>query len=239
MDNPTNNPTNNQTDNPTGNPIYNPADNPTNNPTDNQTNNQTNNPADSPTYNPITNAPTDAPIDAPEEILFINQYLRTKEMFKEIFQYSFTKSPRMIFIFIVVLVVIISSIFLIYSPGRFQFNYLAVIYLCIVAIFIFTLIFRYFQSINLSYKRDLEISNGVPAEIRMSLTDNTMESYNVFSESKFNISYKSVKKVIIIKNYYLLLTEAKHYIVIKKDGFIKGAPEEFLAFIQTKVVKSG
>jgi hypothetical protein len=94
---------------------------------------------------------------------------------------------------------------------------------------------RHSEEANLSYKRDLENNNGNPIEIVVIMTADGIDSSRVDLKSKIHISYQSVKKLMISKNHYILLTEAKQSITFQKDGFVKGTSDEFLSFLNQKI----
>ena len=171
------------------------------------------------------------------DILFENQYERTKKFHKEIYTYSFFKRPIMLALYIVLSFIFILCILSMLFLDIFQFENAARI-VSIIPIVVVVMIVRYFRVIDISYKRDLELNNGEPAKIIMTLTNEGIETCRANTESKNHISFQCIMKIITTHNYYLLLTEAKHYIVFKKDGFCKGTPDEFLSFIKGKIVKS-
>ena len=172
-------------------------------------------------------------------ILFENQYARTKDFHREIFLYSFFKRPSRVVLHVLLASIFILSILSLLFPGVFPFGNTAVIYLPFwVVVVAVMMIVRYVKTVEISRKRDLEINNGEPVEIKMILTDDGIESFRADSESKIHISYQNIKKIITIRNYYILLTEAKYYIAFKKDGFVTGTPDEFVSFIKSKVIKS-
>ena len=171
------------------------------------------------------------------DILFENQYERTKDFHKEIISYSFFKRPLIMAVYIVLALIFVLCILSMLFPGVFPFDNIAGIYLPFLVIVVVVMIVRYVRTVEISHKRDLEINNNEPVEAKMILTNDAIETCRVNSESKNHISYQSIKKIISTHNYYVLLTEAKHYVVFKKDGFITGTPDEFLSFIKSKIIK--
>ena len=171
------------------------------------------------------------------DIIFENQYERSKDFYKEMFTYSFFKRPPMMAAYIVFALIFVLCILSLLFPDMLLFDNTAGIYTPIFIITVVVMVIRYVRTVEISYKRDLEINNGEPVEIKIKLTSDVIETCRVNSESKNNISYQSVRKIITTRNYYVLLTEAKQYIVLKKTGFITGTPDEFLPFAKRKVVK--
>ena len=171
------------------------------------------------------------------DILFENRYERTKAFHKEIISYSYFKRLQSLALYIVLTLIMVFCSLVLLFPAVLPFYKTAGIYLLFLAIFVVMMIVRYARTVKIGYKRDLEINNGKPAEIKMILTSDGIEACNVNSESKNHISYQSIRKIITTRNYYVLLTEAKHYVAFRKEGFVTGTPDEFVSFIKSKVIK--
>ena len=169
------------------------------------------------------------------DILFENQYKRTKEFHKEVYSFSFFKQPLNMFIYIIVALVLTGCFLSVILPRVFPVDNSVWLYISVLVIVVAIRFVRYFRAVEISRKRDLEVNNGELVEMRIILTKEGIESCCVNSESKNHISYQSIRKIILIRHYYVLLTEAKHYIVLKKDGFVKGTPDEFLSFINSRL----
>ena len=169
------------------------------------------------------------------DIFIENQYIRTKEFHKEILLHSLFKRPRMLVAYIALAVIFIVCIFSLPFPGILLYSSTAGIAIPFSIFIVVLLVIRYFRTVDICYKRDLEINNGEPVEVKMILTSDGIETCRVNSESKNHFSYNSVKKIITTRNYYALLTEAKYYIVFRKDGFITGTADDFLSFINNKI----
>lgn len=171
------------------------------------------------------------------DIIFENRYLRTKEVHKEIHSHYFFKRPLVIVEYILLALVMILCILSLPFPDVFPLRSVAIFWLPISVLAVAAMIIQYVKTVNISQKRDLEINDGKPVEVRMILTNDVIETCLVSPETKYHFSYHSIRKIMTTRNYYVLLTEAKHSIVFKKDGFVKGSPDEFLPFVRTKVNK--
>jgi len=169
------------------------------------------------------------------DILFENRYERTKGFHKEIISYSFFKWLQSLAVYIVLTLIMIFCSLALLLPGVFSFDNTTRIFFLFLAIVVVMLIVRYVRTVEISYKRDLEINNGKPADIKVILTNDEIEVCSVNSGSKNHISYQHIRKIITTRNYYVLSTEAKHYIAFRKDGFVMGTPDEFISFIKSKV----
>ena len=141
------------------------------------------------------------------DILFENQYERTKNFHKELFSYSFFKRPLMMAVYIVLSLIIILCILSLLFSGVFPFDNTARIYLPFLVIVVILMVIRYVRTVEINYKRDLELNNGEPVEIKMILTNDGIEICRLNSESINHISYQSIRKIISTHNYYILLTE--------------------------------
>ena len=170
-------------------------------------------------------------------IFFENQYTRNKDYHKEIITYSYLKTPMSVVVYIIVALFFIPFVISLFFPSVLPFENSSKFYVLFLLIGPAVRITSYFKALEIGYKRDLENNNGEAIEIKIIATNDGIESCRVNSESNNHFSYKSIRKIIKTHNYFLLLTEAKQYIVFKKDGFIKGTPEEFLPFIKSKVTK--
>ena len=165
------------------------------------------------------------------EILFENQYERTKEFHIEIITYAFFKRSV-----IVMFNIIFSQIIVICVLSFYGFH--IEIYIFILIITVVRRIIRCVRAIHTSYKQDLENNNGEHLKIKIIVTKEGIADGFAHSESKNYTSYDSIRKIVQSKNYYALITEANQYLIFKKEGFIKGRSDEFLSFIKSKELKS-
>ena len=171
---------------------------------------------------------------------FENRYERTKEFHKEIITYSIVKNPATLIAYIPLIIIFAMSIISLLSPGVLPFSLSrnsAIRNCTFLAVLAAVIIYRYIKTLKNDYKRDIETNNGEPMKVEMVLTDDGIGMYSIDQDAKAHIPYKSVTKIINTKNYYGLLTEAKQLMFFKKDGFIKGSPDEFLPFIRSKITE--
>ena len=174
------------------------------------------------------------------ETFFENRYERTMEFHKEIVTHTMIKSPGALIGYIPLGMLLIISIMSLISPGTLPIHFSntsAVRNISFFAILTAYIIARYIRAPKNDYKRDIETNNGEPMKVEMALTNDGVGMYSVNQDAKAHIPYKSVTKIITTKNYYGLLTEAKQIMFFKKDGFVKGSPDEFLPFIKSKVTE--
>ena len=169
---------------------------------------------------------------------FKNQFIRTKEIHKEIFIHSFFKRPVMLVIYGLFVFILFLNIPSIISSGSFSLTNINGFTTLFAAVLFAATIVRYFRMTDISYKRDLENNNGEQIEAIITLTDDGIDICRANSESRNHIQYRSVRKVITTRNSFLLITETEQYIVIKKDSFVVGTSDEFFTYITRRVSQS-
>lgn len=171
------------------------------------------------------------------EMLFENRYSRSKEFYREYLAYSYFLRPVFLILWTVFTLILILDVLSLPFPGILPYLSPSGIYIAVYTIISIFMIVRYFRAVDISYKRDLEINNGNPIGIMMIVTADEIEACFADSETGNHFSYQSVRRVKKTRNYYVLLTEAKHSIVFRRDGFVTGTPDEFLSFIKNRITK--
>jgi len=171
------------------------------------------------------------------DILFENQYTRTKESNKEIYLYYYFKRPKLLAIHIPIAIITILCVISLFIPSQFPFEFSTVI-LIIMCLSIYAItIIRYSRTAEINYKRDLETNNGEPIDIKMIVTSDGIDACRANPDSKSHVSFQSIREIMKTQNYYVLLTEARLIIAFKKDGFVYGTPDEFLEFLKSRWTK--
>ena len=95
----------------------------------------------------------------------------------------------------------------------------------------------FFRNKELAYNRDLETNKGSPIEIKLSITENSINILRGLDQA-INIELINIEKVVKTKNYYILVSKAKLAISLKKDSFINGTAKQFEEFLkQKKLIK--
>ena len=168
------------------------------------------------------------------QTIFENQFICTKDYYKEYYKYICFKKPIMITINIILsisfIVSILSMIFpkiVVLDANMAEANIATVLIILCLQVYVF------FRNKNLAYNKALEKNNGNPMEVKLA---NTEKNINIFinSEKDMNIEFTNIEKTIETKNYYILVSKAKLAIALKKDGFIKGTANEFEEFLKQK-----
>lgn len=168
------------------------------------------------------------------KVLFENQFIRTKDYYKEYYRGIYLKKPIILIFNIILSISFITNLLLMIFPKLgTQNSNTSLVNIATILIILCIQIYVYISNVNLEYNRELERNKGNCNEIRLLITEDGINiSTNL--ESNVNIEFKNIGKVIKTKNYYILLTKAKLGIALKKDGFIKGTAKEFEKFLTEK-----
>ena len=164
-------------------------------------------------------------------ILFENNYTRTKELAKEIYQHFYFKRPlNIIFDVLFGLSFIANIVSLIL--GQYSNNGV----LIFAPLFIAFQFYLYFKAVSVMIKRDNEVNSDNPIHVETIVTDEFIR--NTASTGSVNeIPYSKIKKAIQTKNLILLWSKANLIYIFRKDSFTKGDTAEFIAFLRQKGFK--
>lgn len=168
------------------------------------------------------------------EVYFENQFICSKNYYKEYYKYSYFKKPIIIILNIILSICFVTNLLCIIFPKLSKTDsYTAQLYIANVLLILCIEIYIYVKNVNLAYNRDLERNKGKATQIKLLVTkDNIKISSNLNNDT--NIEFKNIEKVIKTKNYYILVTKAKLGIAFKKDSFVKGTEKEFEEFLKQK-----
>ena len=171
------------------------------------------------------------------DILFENRYKRTKEYFKEFYSYFYFKRPIAIILNVICALGFIFGVLLLLLSDPFRSENLIKFYIFFPLFIWFIMILRYFRSVKIRYNQDLEMNNGEPLDVKIMVTNDGIAACFADSESKMQLPYQKIKKILKTKNYYILISEAKLSCTFKKDSFVGGDNDEFLLFLMSKGLK--
>lgn len=166
--------------------------------------------------------------------IFKNQFIYTKDYYKEYYKYICFKKPVILIIDIIFGISFIISILSMIFPNLVVLDTnTAMSNIATVLILLCFQIYIFFRNKNLAYNRDLERNDGNPIEAKLLITE---ESINIVTnyEKNVNIEFANIEKVIRMKNYYILVTKAKSKITLKKDSFTIGTAKQFEQFLKKK-----
>lgn len=163
-----------------------------------------------------------------DEILFEGTHIRDKAFYKELGTYLVFQRPIMLVLHFIVLLTITFG----FCNGVTNKVVLVITFL-FYALCIFMLYNNY---VSLSYKREMEQSNGIPVEITVFITESQITHINALGAS-VKIEISTIKRVNRSKNYVILISKTRQMYIIDKRKFTKGTPDELVAFLKSKGVK--
>ena len=171
------------------------------------------------------------------ETYFENQCKYTKEFCREVYLNYMLKSPIMIVLMVISsFLVLFEGLVLIFSKNTD--NLLTAIPNILFIVLVWAiLIFFIFVITRIRYKQGLEQNSGSEPERKLAVTNEGIDVIHLPAGSTNHISFLYIKKVMISKNYILLITRSKVLIGFKKDSFTKGTAEEFQSFLVAKGLK--
>ncbi len=171
------------------------------------------------------------------KVFFENQFICTKDYYREYYRYMCFKKPIIIVFDVILTICFIVSILSIMFPNLGVLdNNTAQANIATVLIILCIQIYLYINNVNLEYNRELEKNKGNCTKINILITENGLAILKN-SESSTNIEFKNIDKVIKTKEYYILVTKAKLKIPLKKEGFVKGTVKEFEGFLKQEKIK--
>ena len=93
--------------------------------------------------------------------------------------------------------------------------------------------FMYIKNENLAYRRDLERNQGNPIQIKLLISENSINIYTIPNKNT-SLEFVNIERVIKTKNYYIFISKAKLWVAVKKEAFSKGTLKEFEEFLKKK-----
>lgn len=168
------------------------------------------------------------------EVFFENQFICSKDYYKEYYKYTYFKKPIILALNIIICICLaVNVLCMIFPKLGIIDNYTAQTSIASVLIILCIEIYVYIRNVNLTYNRDLERNKGNTIKIKLLVTENNIKiSSDLAKETR--IEFENIEKVIKTKNYYILVSKAKLGIAFKKDGFIKGTAEKFEIFLKQR-----
>lgn len=167
------------------------------------------------------------------ESIFENEFTCTEEFYSEYWSYFYFKRPGMMVLHIIFGLALVLGILCALFPTAFPIETPLILIYIIVPILILPLnIYKFYNSKNLSYKRNQEIGKGKVLENKVIVTENEIQSISSFSSTEISVELSKIKKVAQTKNYYICISESKLAYTLKKDSFTKGTAKEFEEFLK-------
>ncbi|MBQ3417174.1 MAG: hypothetical protein IJH32_05000 [Ruminococcus sp.] len=169
------------------------------------------------------------------EPLFVNEYTRTFDTDREMFQYEYFKKPESIGGYIGSAIIIIACIVWRILGGP--------LYILIFPVFITALlagvIISYFKSMKISKARLDEMTNGAgKMRIRMELSESELICFNEDTENKITIPASQLKRGFVTENYYMIITDGKLVYAFQKGCFTVGKDDEFYSYCNKLLINN-
>ena len=86
---------------------------------------------------------------------------------------------------------------------------------------------------NRAVKRYFKLYGCVP-EVHVSFDEEQIHVHNLQSKAENNISYDLIKRAVETRHLYLIILEEQMAVLVNKEGFTTGAPEDFIKFLRQK-----
>ena len=164
---------------------------------------------------------------------FLNRFIRTFEVERELYRYMYLTSPLSLAALIILATVLVIDIVASIILGMNYAN-MAVFAMCVILLFV--MFFRYFSAIQSGKARFAEDTNNKgEVTVTSTVTEGMLISETSDRETPVEVPFKKFKKVFETKNYYMLYTDEKMVYVFKKGAFEKGKEEEFLPYISRQI----
>lgn len=165
--------------------------------------------------------------------IFVNQFPRTFDVEKELYQYIHITSPSSLVCFITLALVIVVNLGVCLIFGLLYAN-LAVFAMAIIVLLF--MVVRYYTAIQAAKKRYAEQTNN-HGEITVTetITDEELISESTAREEPLEVPLSDLKKMFVTKNYYMIITAEKMIYAFKKGAFTLGSEEEFTAFMTQQI----
>lgn len=165
------------------------------------------------------------------EYIFENQFMCTKNFYKEFYIKSFFKNTFLVIFNIILIVnffihlsnIIFPTVVVNTDISSFSYIIFDLLVLCFE-------LYLYISRINNAYNRNLELNK----ELKVNWLVNEDSIYNL--ENNISIEIEKIVKVLKTKSYYILISKANNAFIFKKDSFTKGTLKEFEEFLKRKKI---
>lgn len=168
-----------------------------------------------------------------KDILFVNEYVRDKSTAKELFGWWYYKRPLFVVVYIYLTLYFLSIVIGLFISPDSAIEFIPIAIFILIGYVVFA--FSYRSSVKAMIDRDREVSGG--AELVETVTVTDTDTTVSLLESKTTIALDNMKYAFITKNYVTLVTKARMMVILKKDGFLMGNCDDFIAFLREKGIK--
>ncbi len=167
------------------------------------------------------------------EAKFVNNIVQTEKLLREM-QFAAKGKLRIILYTLVAVFSVLTSAML-FAAEKFD---TAVILLFMGFLLLMLVFVRPILAAKQQYKRTVILTAGkqmTPIELRF--YDDRVITFNPTLDKEVTFTYDKFKKYKHTANLHLLMLPQALYLMIDKNGFTTGNPEEFEAFIKEKIKK--
>ena len=151
----------------------------------------------------------------------------SEALYKELYSYMFFKRPIYVIIYILLGLCLLDWVLLLTVLG--ETNYLLI--LVIVAFFVLEY-YLYSSSVKNAVKRGKEMYGGF-AQDEVVIYDDKLTLTGTKGVT-VELPLNKVKKIYVLKNLIVLMSDAKLMYIMTKSGFTLGTSDEFLDFLREK-----
>ena len=139
--------------------------------------------------------------------------------------------PLIVFIVFVVIYFIGCYVMLrrIYFPTIFAL-YAVILLICIRVV-------AYFRMVKFAQKRYIELYGDVVSHVVVTVTDDAVRYSSSVASDDVVLKLSSIRKIYRTKHLIAFRSEANIIYSLRLDAFIKGTPEEFILFLNSKGFK--
>jgi len=154
--------------------------------------------------------------------MFENEYTITKELIKE-YVNNFLCKKHSIFGY---MIAILGLIMFLFTKDLIM---LIIAFVCIL-----TAILIPITTTKQLFENSKRINNGKIEKTHIKFSDNIMMDEG---KAHLEFEYTQIKSILETKNFIILKTSNQTAILVFKEGFIKGDKEQFMKFINEKIMK--
>ena len=174
------------------------------------------------------------------ETRFENSFVRDKQAAKQLYEYWYYRQPLFLVVHIIVglnfLSGIVGIILNAISPDILFINSTEEMLPIMLFILVFEamLAFSCYSNVNNMAKRDAELSGG---QLVCTITVTDDEIIHSIPGSSQTLPLSRIKSVFTTRDYIMIITEARHLFILKKDSFTVGDEAGFMSFLRERGIK--
>ena len=163
--------------------------------------------------------------------MFVNEYARTKDTMREIYQYWYFRRPLSVLLYAVVAFNLLVRIVVLFTDG-YTDPLLTLLILLIGGLYPA----MYFIQVNSAAKKDSQLLHG--EDLRACIHVTADRFYPTPSDERVYIELSGVNYAFLTKNYIVLVMKSTRLMLIfRKDSFTLGDADGFLAHLRTHGVR--